>query len=323
MDLKQLRALLAVSEHHSFSTAARALHTVQSNVSTHIARLEREVGAVLIDRTTNALTAEGQVIAERARRIETEFAALDSDVAALRDEIRGQIKVGVIGTTARWLVPLLLEAMTDRLPLVRCVILDATTTSLIPQLVTGRIDLAVVNAPIDDVDVSIEALFGEDLVLVAPAGHALAQLERVRLSDLADHPLLLEASGTTFRIELDEQASALGVELTAQAEVDGMRLLASLAFSGFGAAVLPASAAPGGDPTGKWRRILIDDVDGREVVLARRRRGLPSPAEREVRALISDVVAEAAPTQSGIHPRTAAHHDGDSHERMGSASPEP
>lgn len=303
MDLKQLRALLAVSEHHSFSTAARALHTVQSNVSTHIARLEREVGAVLIDRSTNALTAEGQVVAERARRIEAEFAALDSDVSALRDEIRGQIRVGVIGTTARWLVPHLLEAMAERLPLVHCVILDATTTSLIPQLVTGRIDLAVVNAPIDDVDVVIHPLFGEDLVLVAPAQHPLAGLDRVHLRDLAAHPLLLEAPGTTFRLELDDQASALGVELTAQAEVDGMRLLASLAFSGFGAAILPASAAPGGGSTGEWRRILIDDVDGRDVVLASRRRGVPSAAERAVHTLITDVVASAANDQPGIHPR--------------------
>lgn len=309
MDLKQLRALLAVSEHHSFSTAARALHTVQSNVSTHIARLEREVGAVLIDRTTNALTAEGRVVAERARRIEAEFAALDSDVAALRDEIRGQIRVGVIGTTARWLVPPLLEAMEARLPLVHCVILDATTTSLIPQLVTGRIDLAVVNAPIDDVDVSIEPLFDEDLVFVAPVGHPLAESDRVHLSDLAGHPLLLEAEGTTFRAELDDQAAAFGIELTAQAEVDGMRLLASLAFTGFGAAVLPASAAPGGDPTGKWRRMLIDDVATREVVLARRRRGLPSPAERAVRALLTEVVEDAASSQSGIHPRTSAQRD--------------
>ena len=56
MDLRQLNALLAVAEHGGFSAAARALHTVQSNVSTHVARLEKELGATLIDRATGRPT---------------------------------------------------------------------------------------------------------------------------------------------------------------------------------------------------------------------------------------------------------------------------
>ena len=52
MDLRQLNHLLAVIDHHSFSAAARALHTVQSNVSTHVAKLEKELGVTLIDRAT-------------------------------------------------------------------------------------------------------------------------------------------------------------------------------------------------------------------------------------------------------------------------------
>ena len=82
MDRKQLRALTAVAEHHSFSGAARALDTVQSNISAHIARLERELGLTLIDRATTEPTHEGRAVLERARRIEAEFEALDSDVAS-------------------------------------------------------------------------------------------------------------------------------------------------------------------------------------------------------------------------------------------------
>ena len=62
MDLRQLAALVAVADEGSFSAAARSLHTVQSNVSTHIARLERELGAVLVDRTRGTLTEEGEVV---------------------------------------------------------------------------------------------------------------------------------------------------------------------------------------------------------------------------------------------------------------------
>ena len=76
MDLRQLNALVAVAEHGSFSGAARALHTVQSNISTHVARLERELGVTLIDRATTTLTEEGEVVVRRATRVQHELEAL-------------------------------------------------------------------------------------------------------------------------------------------------------------------------------------------------------------------------------------------------------
>ncbi len=300
MDLRQLRALVAVGEHRSFSAAARALHTVQSNVSTHVSRLERQMGVTLVDRATTALTEEGQIVAERARRIEAEFAALESDVASLRDEVRGTVRLGVIGTTARWLVPLFLEALHERHPAINVVVLDATTSSLLPQLVSGAIDLAVVNLPSSDPDIALDALFDEDLLLVAPKGHPLYERDEVSFGELASHDLLLPAKGTAFRDDLDADALRSGVSLRGKAEFDGMRLLASLAFAGFGAAVLPASAAPasvGGD----WTRTLLPEVSGRSVGLARRRRGLPSAAGRAVADVLRQVVVDSAPGQPGIH----------------------
>ena len=67
MELKQLDALAAVAKHGRFSAAARALNTVQSNISTHIARLEDDLGAILVDRSAGELTPEGQVVLTRAR----------------------------------------------------------------------------------------------------------------------------------------------------------------------------------------------------------------------------------------------------------------
>ena len=303
MDLRQLRALVAVGDYKSFSLAARSLHTVQSNVSTHVSRLERELGVTLVDRATTELTEEGKVVAARARRIEAEFAALESDVSSMRDEVRGTVRLGVIGTTARWLVPEVLSDLAVRHPAIAVVVLDATTSSLLPQLVGGQIDLAVMNLPVADPDIVIERLFDEDRLLVAPADHPLHSRASVTMADLARHDLLLEAKGTSFRDELDEDARRAGVVLRGQAEFDGMRLLASLAFAGFGAAVLPASAAPS-TIEGTWKRIPITDASSRSVGLARRRRGLPSAAERAVADSIRSMVRTTAHRQAGVHPVT-------------------
>jgi LysR family hydrogen peroxide-inducible transcriptional activator len=304
MDLRQLGALVAVADHRSFSAAARSLHTVQSNVSTHIARLERELGVTLVDRSSGKLTAEGEAVVSRGRRIQLELEALVADVAAVNSEITGFARIGVIGTTARWLVPPLLEAMASEYPRVRVVVVDATTTSLLPQVHSGQLDLAVLALPIHDPDVDSALLFEEELLVIAPADHPLAAEDRVTLAQLAEHDLLLEPPGTAFRDDLDAQASVAGVTLTTKAEVDGMRLVASLAFEGFGAAVLPASAAPRlyADSVGPrpWKIVGVDGLTRRSVGLVRRRRGLPSAPARALTEVLRRTVAAEAEHQPGI-----------------------
>lgn len=300
MDLRQLHALVAIADHGGFSAAARALHTVQSNVSTHIARLERELGVTLVDRSTGQLTDEGEAVVGRARRIHGEIEALVADVASVNSEVTGTSRIGIIGTTARWLTARMLEAASAEHPRLGIVVVDATTTSLLPQLDAGELDLAVVALPVNDPDLEIEALFDEDLVLITPPDHPLAVLGAVTIRQLAEHPILLGATGTALRDDLDIAAAREGVGLQAKAEIDGMRLLASLAFEGFGAAVLPASALPLGY-SGDVRRVILEGGGGRSVGLARRRRGLPSAPARALREVVFRVVTEQVPLQPGLH----------------------
>jgi molybdate transport repressor ModE-like protein len=299
MDLRQLAALTAVAEAGSFSAASRRLNTVQSNVSTHVARLERELGATLVERATGELTHEGEVVVERARRIHHEIESLRADVASMLHEVSGPVRLGCIGTVGRWLVPQLLEQVPARHPKVHLVIVDATTTSLVPQVVAGNLDFAVINLPLASHDLATEPLFDEDRIVLAPNGHPLAARDRVDLADLADYELLLEPRGTAFRDELDDQAARSGIELRPQAEIDGIRLLTSLAFEGFGAAVVPATAAP------PWfevacRRIGVDELAPRSVGLATPHRSRLSSPARAVRAVIRELVV--ASDQVGVHP---------------------
>jgi DNA-binding transcriptional LysR family regulator len=302
MDLRQLAALVAVADSGSFSAAARSLHTVQSNVSTHIARLERELGATLVDRSSGELTEEGAAVVDRARHIHGELDAIIADVAALRDEVAGHVRLGCIGTVGRWLVPVLLEELANRHPKVEVVVVDATTNSLIPQLLIDRLDLAVVNLPVPDPEVATEVLFDEDRIVVAPNDHPLAGHEAVTLEELARYPLLLEPAGTSFRDELDQEVAKAGLALHPKAEVDGLRLIASLAFEGFGAAIVPATAAPRW-LEGQWRRVSVDGLAQRTVGVARRRRGRLSAPARAVHDTLRDVVAREGTDMAGVHPR--------------------
>ncbi|MFN8017838.1 MAG: LysR family transcriptional regulator [Acidimicrobiales bacterium] len=299
MDLRQLAALTAVADHNSFSAAARALHTVQSNVSTHIANLERELGTVLVDRASGRLTDAGELVVARARRVQAELEALSADVASSLGEISGLVRVGVIGTTGRWLVPMLLADVGAAHPKVRLVVVDATTTSLLPQVANGSLDLAIVNLPVLDPDVDAEVLFEEEHVVLVTKGHELAERDEVQLAELADVPLLLEPPGTGFRDDLDSDAARAGVVLEPLAEVDGMRLVASLAYQGYGAAILPASAVvEWSDDT--WRAVPLHGTTPRAVGLATPRRGRQSAPAKAVAAVIRDAIRREVPARSGL-----------------------
>ena len=302
MDLRQLSALVAVADEGSFSAAAASLHTVQSNVSTHIARLERELNAVLVDRGAGRLTEEGEAVANRARRIRAELDALVADVNALHDIVTGTVHVGVIGTTARWLVPKLLEGMREAHPQVQLVVVEATSTGLEPQLASGQLDLAVVNLPLPAPDLVAEPLFDEDLVLVVNSDHPLAGRDEVSFKELDGLELLMAAPNTAYRNELDAAASAAGITLIPKAELDGIRLMASLTFEGHGPAIVPATAIPQWLPRVVWRPIAISGLPRRRVGVATRRRGLPAAPARALAEVLRDVCIEGTRTQPGVYP---------------------
>ena len=300
MDLRQLNHLIAVAEHQSFSAAARALHTVQSNVSTHVAKLEKELGAALIDRHTMEATAEGRAVLERARRIRTELQAINDDIVSMRHEVAGEVRIGCIGTTGRWMASPLLGRLAERHPSLLPVLVDATTTSLTPRVLDGDLDMAIVNTPVVEAGLESEPLFDEERIIVAPTDHPLADRGTINVADLAEHPVMLTPRGTTFRDAIDQELAAVGIRLTAAAEVDGLRLLASLAYQGYAPALLPASAVSG-YPDGDWSLVHVEGLARRSVGLVRNRRTTPSMPIRAAREVVLDVIREIAPRQPGSH----------------------
>ena len=306
MELRHLQALVAVAEHGSFSAAADALGTVQSNISAHVARLEREVGAVLVDRGAGRLTPEGDLVVARAYRVVGELEALTADLSAMRQEVVGFVRSGMIGTTARWLAPLLLDQLGAHHPKLRLMIAEGTATLLEPQLAAGRLDLAVITLPLAGRDVVSEPLFEEDLVLVVPEDDdPTAGATRVELADLARLSLLLPAPGSAFRAEIDAATKPAGVELRPRAELDGVRLIATLTFEGYGPAVLPATAVPP-HLRPRFRLVAITGMPTRTVGLALRSRGMPAAPTRAVIDELRRIVARPDHLPPGLQAVTPA-----------------
>lgn len=298
MDIRQIEALLAVAEFGSFSGAAEALHTVQSNISTRLAKLESELGVELVDRRSRLLTTHGEVVASRARNVLAELRAIPSDLAAMKDEVIGEVHLGVIGSTARWLVPQVLRRVTSDLPMVTLGITEAPTSTILSLVASGGLDVGIVSLPADRPGVEAEPMFEEDVLLVVPNEHPLASKQSVLPTELDGVPLILPPQQTPFRDELDFEFARNGVTLTPATEVDGIRLIESLVSRGIDAGLLPATATPA---DGVVSGIPIVGIGHRTVGIVLPSRSPRSVPVRAVTDVIHNVVEKGIAELQGVY----------------------
>jgi DNA-binding transcriptional LysR family regulator len=301
VNFHQLHVVLAIEEAGSFIAAARSLDTSQSNVSNHIAQLESELGVRLVDRGRHELTPEGQAVANRARRILTERDSIHGDLAQRTEPATGPVRIGMIDTTARWLTPPLLGALAARHPGIRLTVLEGSSTALQARLQADTLDAAVLQPRPKPGRLSLTPLFSEDLLLAAPAGQPLAARGSVDLDSLCATPLLLPPPGCAYRPDLDRAADHRGLAFTPLAELESIRLIASLTLDGHGPSILPTSAIP------PWLRgrCYIRDVPGlpqRPVTLATRTGQAPVAATAATITLLEELVAARLDPNRGLHP---------------------
>ena len=124
-------------------------------------------------------------------------------------------------------------------------------------------------------------------------------ISSITLAELATEPLLLPPRNTSMRRVIDRAAGTQRLALTAQAEIDGVRLLASLAFEGFGAAIVPATAIPGW-LKGEYARVAIPELPPRIVGWASRKRPLPNKPTRAALEITKAVIAKSGGRQPGV-----------------------
>ena len=300
MDFRQLEAFVAVIDEGSFSKAGALLQTAQSNISTRVKNLEAELGAPLIDRASMSPTPEGRTVLERARRILHEEEAIGTDVRSMAESVQGDVSIGMIGTTGRWLIPQVIERQRRDLPNVNLQIVEGTNSSLEPRLSSGLLNLAILSLPLSNDSFRCDELFDEDLVLVAPlTGPRALRVTRLDIDDLQSLDLLLPLKGTPTRNEVDDACARRGITLRPQLEIDGIRTLASLCFDGLGYAILPASSIPP-HLHGEFHGIPVADLPQRRVALVLPPYGVPSAPTWAVHQLIKSIVATNAQLPAGL-----------------------
>jgi LysR family hydrogen peroxide-inducible transcriptional activator len=301
MLLRQLDALLAVAEHGSFTAAADALRTVQSNVSEQVRQLEAELGVPLFVRSRRGAepTEFGVRVIERARHVRTELGALQQDLSMLQGLQTGHAAVGVVGTVSRWLVPKVVAEMRRSAPGVSLRVTEGASERIAAEVGDRVLAQAVVTEPVHDIRLHVEHLLDEDIVGLVPIDMAIDAEAPVPLRLLAQLPLILPPSGNPLRAELDAAAHEEGVSLDVPVEVEGVRLIVDLVAAGAGVSIMPETAVPADDA--RLRSIAIERMPPRRLALVTARGVQLSLADQAVRDAVVRLVRSPARTSEAAH----------------------
>lgn len=188
MDFRQLRYFLAVGELESFSRAAQRCYISQSAISHQIAKLERELGTRLFDRTTRtvALTAAG----ERLMPLAAEVLALEARALAVGREPRNRIRVTANMSFAAQSLDAI-AAVRERHPHMDIEFVIKDFSDRMEAVISGDADLALIRGEVDRPGVETVDLGTQDLVIVLSRRHPLSGTATIDLAALAAHPLLL------------------------------------------------------------------------------------------------------------------------------------
>ncbi|MGZ4133194.1 MAG: LysR family transcriptional regulator [Actinomycetota bacterium] len=289
MELRQLDALLAIEAEGSFTAAADALNTVQSNVSEQVRQLEQDLGADLLVRGRKGArpTDCGRIVLERARRIRRELEGMREDISMLQGLEAGSASFGVVGTASRWLVPALVAELRTSATGVSLRVVEGASERLVAEVLDHNLALALVTEPVFDLRAKVEHLMEEAIVGLAPKNLELPP-EPVPLAALVRLPMILPAANNPLRIEIDAAARAQGLALSVPVEVEGIRLISELVVAEAGVSVLPEMAiSPIPDGV---RRFAIADMPPRRLALVCARDVPLSIADRAVRETVLRIV---------------------------------
>ncbi|MDP2547551.1 LysR family transcriptional regulator [Oceanobacter sp. 4_MG-2023] len=245
MELKPLKSFIAVATLKSFSAAARELHTVQPAISRHIAALEKELGTLLFIRNTRDvhITAAGRQLFTDAARIlqQAEEAVLRTQKAA-NGEL-GSLKVGYLPSACLTFIPDLVQRFHSQYPDVEISLFEMTASEQLLAFETNHIDIGISRPLPPELQTTFtsQLLYTDQLTLVLPSQHALAQRQSIRLDDLRQEHIILfqreEAVGLFDSIINLCQRHHFSPHISAQPK--HMQTVLTMVAAGLGVAIAP------------------------------------------------------------------------------------
>jgi LysR family hydrogen peroxide-inducible transcriptional activator len=239
--LRQLRYLIALGDHGSFTRGAAAVGVTQPSFSQQIQLVEQALGGRVVERGSgrSILTPLGREAVAGARRVLAEVAAFEALAERREDALSGTIRLGVSPTLGPYILPQLVARLHSASPGLRVHVREGLPNRLVELLADGAHDVILVQLPIDDKGLHVERLFREPLFLGMAADDPLGARDTVAVSDLAGRGLLTLQPQYRMSEQVAALAESAGAHVLRDYEGTSLDAIRQMAGMGMGIALLP------------------------------------------------------------------------------------
>lgn len=294
LKLKDLRYLVAVADTRHFGRAAERSFVSQPTLSAQLKKLEEYLGVQLIERAPKrvSLTAAGEEIVERARRIIEAGDEIVELAKGHRDPLAGRLKLALLPTIGPYLLPNVAAKLRKQLPRLELMLYEYQTDTMLEKLHSGEIDVGILALPVAMDGFDSYELYKEPFTVAMPSNHRLASRSQIRVDDLAHETLLLLEDGHCLRDQALDICSSTDVHEKQDFRATSLETLRQMVAAGVGITLLPELAGRGayGAARGVVIRPFAKPVPARTIGAVWRK----SSARREViLALAKQIEAHA------------------------------
>jgi DNA-binding transcriptional LysR family regulator len=265
MEWQQLEYFQTVAREQHFTRAAKKLAISQPALSRSIARLEDELGVPLFERSGRSirLNRYGEMFLEQ---VDAALGLINEGVQKLRDMVdpeRGTVSLAFLHTLGTHLVPDLLGSFRKKHPHIQFQLFQDASSDLFERLKAGELDLCLSSGPVKMSGVVWEELFRDELYVIVPEHHPLADRDEINLWEIADEPFISLKKGYGLRALTDRLCRQAGFTPNITFEGEEVTTVAGLVSAGLGVALIPET---GGEDMRQIRRLHVRSPHCQRVI---------------------------------------------------------
>lgn len=242
MDLDQLHTFLEIVRLKSFSKAAQTVYRTQPAISAQVRQLEQELNTTLFDRlgTKISLTAAGKIFAEYAEKILDLRRQAQNSINELERQPRGELVIAANESTCIYVLPEVFSEFKNQFPNVQIVVNRSFGARVVQGVTENLADFGITQLPVEEKKLEVVKIHTDEIKLIAPVGHPLADKSFVECRELVGVPLLMPKSGAT-RAKLTAWIEPVEDELSVSMELDSTEMMKRFVMAGLGLAFVAAS----------------------------------------------------------------------------------
>ncbi len=285
MEIRQLKAFLAIAEDKTFTAGARRVNVTQAAISMQIRQLEDEVGLQLFTRTPRRviLTEAGEYLLDRARKILREHDTALAEIAELGGVEHGRLRIGSASAEfATNQLPQILQGLREKFPNSELAVSAGTSQTLVDKIMHGEIDIAFVSLPVENSSITTDLLFSDEIVAIAHPSHPMANERFISAAALAGEKLILGERGGNTRRMIDDFFNAANVRPNITMELSRQEAINQMVENNLGVGTAGAKTIADEIREGRLTSWMIEGAEiNWELGLARLRGGYFSPIAKE------------------------------------------